>query len=519
MEQESLFSANWVEHYVKETRRGIMSIKVMDPIYDWESWNAQTQELKEKSMGNLQLKTCDEVHFYEGDGSSYGAGLVGLIGLRNDLDYWFEFVQWCDPAEVEGYDWDAVEKRLTYIWSLIEGTNTQLPTVDTVHDTREPEGVIRDIVDSYLDTSVEGPWKVSVSWGKDSTSVVQLILEALDRIPREKWTRPIHLITSDTCLELPPMLRIMRKNLKDFEQYVQKNDLPFKVHLVQPSLNERFFTNLIGKGYTPPLGGPIKRWCTSRLKINPQSRMDKELLAEKGHVVAVLGTRYDESISRKRSMEKWEGISRYGYTTTPQILSYTPVANLSTEQVWNVLREGFWWGNNYQMLEQFYKDSSFDDTTAFQNRSGCALCFVVSRDKSLINLVEKGYTWLKPLLDYRQTVLDVVADRFYREPIPIDRRTAQPTARKARNPNLVTMGGINQRGREYLLGQLLETQAKIQEGMAQAGYEIEGGYELISPAEIHHIKSWWHHLSGYTEPGLTPAPVVPQSNTLQAVLF
>lgn len=51
-----------------------------------------------------------------------------------------------------------------------------------------------------------------------------------------------------------------------------------------------------------------------------------------------------------------------------------------------------------------------------------------------------------------------------------------PTTRKPRYPNKVTMGGINQLGRQYLL----ETQDKVLAGMEKAGFKVDGGYEIIS---------------------------------------
>ncbi|MDD3040412.1 hypothetical protein [Bacteroides sp.] len=514
MEQEALFPTEWVEKLIKETRRGLLSLQAMDPIFTSDEWYKQTRVIKEKVSGTQMV--CDGAYSLRGN-TDYDTGLIGIMEIRDEVQYMFELVLWCEPGDIAHYNWSYLNERLEYCWQLVQGVKEKLPPVSTVHNLGKVEGVIRDIVDTYLDPSTDAPWKLGISWGKDSTSVLQLVLEALERIPREKWTRPINLVTSDTCLELPPMLKIIRKNSSDFGKYSQDHNLPFEVHVVKPSLEERFWTNLIGKGYTPPLGGPVKRWCTPRLKIQPQSRLDKDLLSQYKNIVAVLGTRYDESVSREISMKKWEGKSRYGYTVTPNVLSYTPIAHLNTNQVWDVIKHGFWWGNNYKMLADLYRASSFDETITEGGRMGCAVCFVVKRDKSLTNLISNGYEWLQPLIDYRELVLEVVQNRFYREPIPIDRRTGLPT--KSRNHKVKAVGGINQKGREYLLGKLLETQAEIQNGMAAAGFEVEGGYELISAEEIQWIKSWWNHLSGYTEDGFTSDQVVEKVPDLQLALF
>ncbi len=521
MEQVALFSTDWVEQEIKDTRRGILSIRVLNPIFTTEEWYARTQSIQEKAnLIRMEHDSCEE---YCAPVSGFEAGLAGLISLRNHIGYWFELALWCDPQDLETEDWEFIDSRLNHCWNLIQGAVTKLPAVTTVHNLTKINGVVKDIIDTYRDPATKGmPWKLPVSWGKDSTSVVQLVLEALFKLSPNEWVRPIYLVTSDTRLELPPMLQVMRKNLKDFEKYSHHKGLPITVQVVEPSLEERFFTNLIGKGYTVPLGGPVKRWCTPRLKLQPQARLDKKL----GNSVAVLGTRYSESASREKSMKKWAGESRYGYTSTPGVLSYTPIAHLQLNQVWDILKHGFWWGDNYQMLADLYRASSFDEqydnqeeSALIGGRMGCAICFVVKRDKALENMVSNGYEWLSPLLDYREFIRSIESNRFYREPVPIDRRTALPTTRKARNPDKVTMGGINQKGRELLLAQLLETQDQLLSGMNQSGSQIEGGYELISPEEIHWIKSWWHHLSGYTESGFIPVEVVEKPPKIQISLF
>ena len=515
---QTLFSNEWLENIIKDTRRGILSIKALDPIFTPEEWEQQTQDLIQNAQLTLMdSDSCEETYSAE---SQFDIGISGLVNLRNQLGYWFELALWCDEKELELYDWDSMDQQLEHCWSLIQGAVSKIPPVATVHNLTCVDGVIKDIIDTYKDPATAGlPWKLPVSWGKDSSSVVQLVLEALFRIPKSERNRPIYLVTADTRLELPPMLQVMRKNLADITNFIDRHDLPITVKVVEPNLGERFFTNLIGKGYTPPLGGPVKRWCTSRLKLQPQARLDKEL----GESVAVLGTRYGESASRAKSMKKYSGESRYGYTTIPGVISYAPIAYLTLKQVWNVLKNGFWWGDNYSMLFNLYQASSFEeqyDTVheSVSARMGCAVCFVVKRDRALENLIQNGYEWLKPLHDYRNFVLTIVENPVYREPVPIDRRTALPTTRKAKNP-VKKIGGINQKGRQLLLDRLLETQEMLINGMKKANFIIEGGYELITAEEVHWIKSWWNHLSGYNEPGFIPSEVVSKQPENQLSLF
>ncbi len=514
--EETLFDLGDIEQIIKDTRRGMLSLRAMAPILTQAEWDAQTQEIK--NTISFEEMQCDGMPYYRGQ-TNKDIGLLGIVELRNRISYLFELVQWCEPRDIEDQDWSFYEDQLKWCLSLAAGTKEPLPAVATVHNLTEINGVIKDIIDTYRDPAMEGiPWKLAVSWGKDSTFMVKAILTALSQLNSNPWQRPIHLVTSDTGIEIPLMLNIMRKNMRDIARYIESTGLPVSLHMVQPTMPERFFVNLIGKGYTPPQGGPVKRWCTSRLKLKPMQRLEKEL-AYNGQMINVIGTRYDESVSRETSIKKFESSTKYGYTTSPGIYSYAPIVQLTTNKVWEYLQEGIPWGANLEPLKELYRASSFDDTLFNGGRMGCITCFVVTKDKSLINLTKNGYQWLLPLLEYRQTILDTVANPIYREPVPIDRKTALPTTRKARNPSKVTMGGINQLGRQYLLDRLLETQDKVLTGMEQAGFKVEGGYKIISAEEIHHIKSWWNWLSGYTEPGFIPIEVVKKTDTGQMALF
>lgn len=47
------------------------------------------------------------------------------------------------------------------------------------------------------------PWIVGYSGGKDSTACLQLVWNALARLPAEKRTKPVHVISTDTLVENP----------------------------------------------------------------------------------------------------------------------------------------------------------------------------------------------------------------------------------------------------------------------------------------------------------------------------
>lgn len=118
---------------------------------------------------------------------------------------------------------------------------------------------IKDLIkELYL--SDQMPWIVGYSGGKDSTTCVQLIWMALSELPPEKRSKPIHVISTDTLVENPIVSQWVGESLKKMEQEAIKQKLPFFPHRLVPEVKNRFWVNLIGKGYPSPR--PRFRWCT-----------------------------------------------------------------------------------------------------------------------------------------------------------------------------------------------------------------------------------------------------------------
>jgi DNA sulfur modification protein DndC len=49
----------------------------------------------------------------------------------------------------------------------------------------------------------EIPWIIGVSWGKDSSCILQLIWNAIAALPTEKRNKSIYVISTDTLVENP----------------------------------------------------------------------------------------------------------------------------------------------------------------------------------------------------------------------------------------------------------------------------------------------------------------------------
>ena len=127
-----------------------------------------------------------------------------------------------------------------------------------------------------------------------------------------------------------------------------RKDFPLKSTGFFPTLHDRFWVNLIGKGYPSP--NTRFRWCTERLKITPTSRFVREKVSQFGSVVIALGSRILESSTRAQVMKEYriEGQRFRPHTELTKAWVYMPIQNLSTEQVWDYLLtvDNPWGGDN-----------------------------------------------------------------------------------------------------------------------------------------------------------------------------
>lgn len=525
-----------LKHYWESTMQGISSLKIGMPNQTSEDWCDKTDQLRDLleavSVSRNFESYCGATGYVTADGVN--GALAELILLREEL-HWLFTAMLCDDrpfALACEYNWEFIGKRMVQIWNGLASEAEEVGPVPSIFKRNDAKGVILDIRDAYLDPTTEGyPWVVGMSWGKDSSLVLKLIVLALRLILPEQRKRPIHIICTDTRIELPFMLNVMRLNMKLITEYAEKEHLPIEVHWLKPAVSESYWSYIIGRAYKPPtLGGKALGWCTDRLKLRQAKAFETELLSKHKRSIAVLGTRLDESASRAASIRKYEG-RRYGTSSDgKRVWTYAPIVDLTTEQVWEALRDpifssmppGLPWGDTLGILEKVYQEASFDETSVYagedaldiqnltpKGRMGCAVCFKVGRDKSLEQFATI-YPWLQPLINYRELVRKVANSPAYLESVVRDRATCRPKVIKVdrrKDKSKPPSGFFTLETRQLLLKALLEAQETIQEGMARDGIIVEGGYELISQEEIQYIKSWWHYLDGYSEPGFTPDEV------------
>ncbi len=293
---------------------------------------------------------------------------------------------------------------------------------------RSNNNVITDIKKEirrvYIETKAV-PWIIGYSGGKDSTTVLQLVIEVLIELKAENLAnKVVHVISADTLVENPLVIGKTIKSLDNLKNFSKENNIPLNVELVYPKFNDTFHVNTIGKGYPSPLQS--FRWCTDRIKIKPANDFILNRIDEDGEVILLLGTRLEESSSRKRSMEKHniEGSSLSMHSSIENAFTYAPIANLAVNDIWKFLLENENpWGDDNRELYQLYSSSNadgecplvIDNNTKNQgscgnSRFGCWTCTVVTEDKSLTGFIQNGEQWLSPFLDFRAYLLEIRDD-------------------------------------------------------------------------------------------------------------
>ena len=111
-------------------------------------------------------------------------------------------------------------------------------------ETNSLKDVYESIQEVYL--SDQRPWVVGYSGGKDSTCALQLVWNAVAKLPSEQRQKPIYVISSDTLVETSIIVRYIDKNLENIQQKSNEQGMPFIVQKVSPRVERSFWVNLIG---------------------------------------------------------------------------------------------------------------------------------------------------------------------------------------------------------------------------------------------------------------------------------
>lgn len=343
------------------------------------------------------------------------------------------------------------------------------------------------------------PWVIGYSGGKDSTTALQLIWSAVAGLSRAERTKPIYVIAGDTLVETPVIVDYLAETLGHINRSAREQGLPIEAHKVSPTTEETFWVNLIGKGYPAP--SSRFRWCTERMKINPANRFIRARVAEHGEVIMVLGVRRQESATRAQvmSLRSIAGSLLSRHSRLPNAFVYTPIRDYSVDDVWAyLLQVPSPWGSDNENLLAMYRNSSagecplvVDTSTPScgSSRFGCWTCTVVTKDKAMEAMVDKGQEWLEPLLDLRDFLAETQDPRRKAEVRDHVRRNGQITEKKFGSPDdPFVRGPYRLEFCQDVLRRLLTAQ-KAAARLAPPGQVVR----LVDDDELHEIRRIWRY--------------------------
>lgn len=368
-----------------------------------------------------------------------------------------------------------------------------------------PEIIIEEIQALYRSDSM--PWIVGYSGGKDSTASLQLIWKAVSALPIEQRIKDIHVISTDTLVENPVIAAWVDSSLRQMKVEAELQGLPIHPHRLTPSLEHRFWVNLIGKGYPAPRNR--FRWCTDRLKISASTKFIQDLSEANNEAILVLGQRRGESQARDKVIDNYSGstrdrLSRNRDPKLSRVWVYLPIETWTSDDVWMyVLTDENPWGVDNQDLFSIYKGATPDaecpvvvdksTPSCGDSRFGCYVCTMVSQDKSMQAMIQNDdqKSWMQPILDFRNNYLSVqdwgVRD-FKRMNGRVKLMGKGDTAELIHGPYLQTY-------RAKLLEELLRTQRVLRDAKVPGHVQIE----LVSLDELDAIRRIWVEEKGEIE--------------------
>lgn len=362
------------------------------------------------------------------------------------------------------------------------------------------QAVIDDIADQYLEKDrYNRPWIIGFSGGKDSTVLLTLTWLAMQQLQKQgkELIRKVYVVCNDTMVENPVIEEYVQKVLKKISEAAKEQGLPIKVHKTLPELEDSFWCLVIGKGY--PVPNNAFRFCTEKMKIKPTSKFIEGKVSSDGEAIVLIGTRRNESAQRAKSIERHEikGHRLSKHPLNPNTYTYAPIKDLMLEEIWWIIQViPSPWGFDNNVLFNIYKDASADDyecptmmtstkqPSCGQSRFGCWVCTVVVEDKSMTALINNGVKWMKPLLDFRNRLVENRNKSEYRR----DRRRNNQRAVDDTGHN---QGNYTIEYRQQILKELLEVQKSTQ--------QHRGSIELITQQELIAIQILWYR-DGYFTP-------------------
>lgn len=330
-------------------------------------------------------------------------------------------------------------------------------------------------------------WVIAWSGGKDSTTVVTLIVSLIEsgQIPKPKT---LTILLADTRMEFLPIW-LAAMNIK-----AQLEKRKIDVRIVRSSLEDRFHVYMLGRGVPPP-NNTTMRWCTSRIKISPMDKEIDKIYKEVGEKVLLFtGVRIGESAARdsRIALSCSRNGSECGQGWFQEEISdekadkLAPIIHWRVCTVWDWLRlfaptkrYGKW---ETEMLAIAYGGEEATENNA---RTGCNGCPLVEEDTAIDGVLKNYPEWeyLRPLKRIRAVyrALRLPSNRLRHTEIQYKKDGSL-----GKNQN--RMGPLTMEARAWGLNQLLKIQEEINIEARRLG---KPEVDMLNEEEISCIKNKW----------------------------
>lgn len=309
-------------------------------------------------------------------------------------------------------------------------------------------------------------WAIAYSGGKDSSATVAFVAWAVKSglVPAPE---SLSVLYADTRQELPPLQRTAMKLLDALRQ----DD--FNTQVVLPTLDERFYVYMLGRGIPPPKNR--FRWCTPQIKVEPMAMALSNLREMTGEKLLMLtGVRIGESAARDQrialSCSKDSGECGQGWfqVAPPESVADTlaPLLHWRLCNIYDWIYFDDRHGYDVGEIATIYGEEDV--------RTGCIGCNLVDEDKAIKRLIRNPkWSYLKPLLEIKPVFRELTKAKWRK-------RKSEPEIRKdgSYSKNVQRLGPLTFEARAYGLERILDIQNRA-------------NVDLINMEEESRIKELW----------------------------
>ena len=99
----------------------------------------------------------------------------------------------------------------------------------------------KEIQALYLSDNV--PWILGISWGKDSSTILQLIWTAIEALPIDRRHKKVYVMTTDTLVENPIVSVWVDRSMNQLKVAAKSQLMPFEPHLLHPAVKVISYNN------------------------------------------------------------------------------------------------------------------------------------------------------------------------------------------------------------------------------------------------------------------------------------